>query len=264
MLDKQFVASDTRPVYMDIHGRIGLEPVVYRAKLGSRIKTTPVHPADAGFLSGATSTQPDNCFLDWTESEDDYDSHHHHGHGHDHDHDYDPGKINLAPTAGVFVGVGTDALRAYVGASVRVNPMYWADSYRDGMYSIRKQVSDVRDDDFASFVYSQVRPGAMSIIPAAGVRVAIDKWVFIGEVGFPYQRWYAESGHDRFGKWQEMQSDHWTGFGIRYSATVGRKFNENMGFFGTVLYEDYERVKFLGQRADISGAGAMFGAMWHW
>jgi len=267
MFDGPLAASDTRPLYVELRGRIGFEPIAYRAKLGSRIKTTAVHPADAGFLVGATSTQPDGCFIAAEEPDDHYDFD-------DDDDEFDyycrQGNINLAPTAGLFVGIGTEAVMAYAGTLVRLNPVYWADGYREGIYSIRKQISDVRPDSQASYVYARVRPGATSVIPSAGVRGTLGQWFAAGEVGFPYQRWYAESGHDRFGEWQRMQSDHWTGFGVRYSATVGRTLDDVLdsyglvGLFATLVYEDYERVKFLGERADISGVGLTFGVLWAW
>jgi len=167
--------------------------------------------------------------------------------------------------AGLFLGAGTDVMKVYAGTSVRVNPIHWADGYREGIYSIRKQVSDVRDDANASFVFSQVRPGAMSLVPAAGLRVAIDRWMFQGEVGFPLQKWYVRSGHDRFGRWQTVRRDDWTGFGMRYSGTIGWEMDEDgSGFFATVSYEDFPRVKFAGQRAHVSGVGALLGIMFRW
>ena len=248
-IEGPLLTTDTEPIAFELRGRASFEPIVYRAKLGERIKTTPVHPGDAGFLAGATSSQPDECYFVQREPGS----------------DWFQDKVNWAPTLGLFGGVGTDVLKFYAGASVRANTIHLRDGYREGIFSARKQVSDVRPDSMASFVFTRIRPGLGAVIPAAGVRAVLDKLILQAEVGFPYQRWEARSGHDRFGTWQVTQEDTWTGFGLRYAGTVAfRGDDDDSAVFVTAAYEDFNRVKFAGQRAHISGVGVLIGVMFGW
>ncbi|MFH1746215.1 MAG: hypothetical protein ABIG44_04145 [Planctomycetota bacterium] len=240
-------------IYMAGKVRLGIEAMSYKTRLGSRIQTTAVHPADAGFLTGATATEPDRFHVGNEDRRD----------GDEDDNREEEDQLNWAPTVGVFGSVGTEALRAVVGLSGRVNLLAGRTGYREGLYSVRKQHSDMRSDSNASYVFTQVWPGPAAFIPSAGLESRIGPVFLAGEVGFPYQEWNVRSGHDRGGRWQTVQRDSWTGWGIRYAGTVGVK-DDDTTYFVTGAYEDFGRVKFAGQRGDISGITVMFGMMVEW
>ncbi len=214
-----------------LEGRLGVDIVNYNPDLGEKISTTPVHPADSTFLSGKTTTSPS---------------------GYDSDH------TDFAPKLGLFATLGDENLKVVGGIDWRWNPLHHSDGYREGIYSARQQVSDFRPPSSGSFVFTQVIPGAFTLIPSVGIEGKLgEKLILGGSIGFPYMEWEARSGHDRWGSWETVQHDSWKGFGMRYAATIGLKLNDRNRFLLSFFQEKY-RPDFAGEGATISGRGLLF------
>ncbi len=224
-------------IYSKTEMRLGVDTVVYKADLGKNIKTTPVHPDDPSFLSGETATGPDS---------------------------YDVDNLNWAPIAGLFGSIGSKNLRLVGGVSGRWNMLHYEDDYREGFHSTKQQVSDLRPKSDGSFVFTQLVPDAFTFIPSVGLEAEISNLTIGANVGFPYMGWEARSGHDRWGSWETAQKDSWKGFGTRYSGTIGFNLNnENDKLFISVFQEEY-KAKFAGDKAKISGLGALLIYVHRW
>jgi len=201
-------------LYVATKARLGLDAIAYRADVDDELATTAVHPDDVGMFTGATKANPDNFDLD---------------------------QLNIAPAAGLFASVGTRALRLFGGVTGRLNLLYFSrDGYRKGIHDTRQQASDPRPGAVGSFVFTQVNPGIVGLIPSAGLEANLGKLRLTAEVGFPYQRWEFRSGHDRWGRWQTVQSGSWTGLGIRYGGALGYRFNHSLDLFAAAFYESYD------------------------
>jgi len=214
--------------------RIGFELTQWEVKeLGGKIQTTPVHSDDSGFLTGRTITNLDG------------------------DKTWD-----VAPKAGLLASIGDDNLRFNIGADIRYNPLSHKDDYHEGLYDWRQQVSDTRPPSQGSFVFTQLTPDYFTYIPFVGVERKLSERLCLGfEVGFPYMQWEVRSGHDRWGRWETVQRDSWSGFGMRYTGNVLFKINENGEFFISPFYEQYN-PEFAGQGAKIRGLGLFLGVGW--
>lgn len=230
-------------IYFAVDKVIGIEPVTYKAELGKKIKTTPVHPDDSGFLSGETATEPDSYELN----------------------PFRLDCINLAPNVGLLGSVGSENLRFVGGLLARWNLLHYWDGYQQGLYSVKQQVSDVRSSGSGSFVFTQVRPDLFTFIPSVGIIGKSEKLTMELDMGFPYMGWEVRSGHDRWAKWETVQYDSWRDFGIRYTGTLGfnPNGNDNTKFFISIFYEEY-RPEFAGEEAKISGIGGFLGFIAKW
>lgn len=217
--------------WLKINWSFGFDLVSYGAELGEKIRTTPVHPSDSLFLSGSTTTaNPDDGL-----------------------------NFDFAPKLGISGSVGSGVLRLIGGASVRFNWLSTQDGYREGMHSVRQQVSDTRPSGSGSFVFTQVIPEFYTITPSVGVEWDIANNVTLeASVGFPYMEWEVQSGHDRVGLWETVQTDSWSGFGMRYSAGTHFTFFDNIRAVLQGFYEEFE-PDFAGEEATISGAGGYLG-----
>lgn len=235
-LDIPLVGKESREgIYPAVKARLGLEAAFYKSDLGKKIKTTPVHPADAGFLAGKTATEPD---------------------------DYDTDNLNIAPKAGIFGSIGTNNIRFFGGMLGRWNLLHYVDDYQEGFYEVKQQVSDTRPKSQGSLVFTQLKPGAFTAIPYVGVEGKIKNLIMEASVGFPYMEWEARSGHDRWGRWQAVQSDSWTGFGTRYTGSLGYELNKNSKIFFSVFYEQY-KPDFVSEKGTVSGIGGFLGLIYN-
>ncbi len=220
-------------VFLAAETRFVIEPVRYKADLGKKIATTPVHLSDSMFLSGETTTEPGR-------------------------------ETTCAPSLGLFGSIGSKNLRIVGGVSGRWNTLHHEDGYREGFHSTRQQVSDIRPPSNGSFVFTQLVPGAFTFIPSVGLEGKIREDITMrATVGFPYMEWTARSGHDRWGSWETVQRDSWKGFGTRYTGTLGWELNDSDKIFIGVFWEKY-RPEFAGERAKISGMGGLFGFVHRW
>lgn len=211
-----------------VETRFGLDVVNYKPELGKNISTTPVHPDDSAFLSGETTTAPS---------------------GYDSDH------RGSALKLGFFSGIGSESLRIVGGIDGRWNLMHYRDGFREGIFSVKQQVSDFRPPSSGSFVFTQVVPGAYTLIPSVGIEGKLgERLILGGSIGFPYMEWEVRSGHDRFARWETVQRDSWKGFGTMYTATLGMELDDRNKLLVSFFHEKY-RPDFAGESATISGRG---------
>jgi hypothetical protein len=180
--------------------RFQLELSQYTADLDTAFATTPVHPADAGFLTGSTSVQPDSY-------------------------------MNAGLRLGIIGYATSGYVRLGMGCDAAFNTLGGLDSEREGMYDTRQQVSDTRPAGSGSFVFSQVTPSYWTIMPCLEASVGnFESITFTLGIGFPFMEWEAKSGHDRFGSWQTVQDDSWTGVGTRFYLAGNFNLDDNMAF----------------------------------
>jgi hypothetical protein len=201
-------------------------------KLGKKIRTTPVHPDDASFLSGDTTTdnprRPDS---------------------------------GLALRTSLEGSAGLERVRLKVGGAARFSGS--SDDYREGSYDVKQQSSDTRPAADGSFVFTQFTPDTTTLIPYVGIEVIpVKNYLRVGvEYGFPYTGFEVTSGYDRYGNWQTHQSEHWSGFGQRVGATIHYSpWGEDSGtcLFLFVGKETYKPT-FAGEKAEIGTlSGSVF------
>lgn len=223
-------------VYPAVEARMGLDYVYYRTKLPHQIETTPVHPDDAGFLTGETRADVDSGY-------------------------------DIAPKLGLGASLGGENLRLIVGGDVRYNPgattsdddsdaynFTW--EYGDGIYQRKQQASDTRSMDSGSFVFTSFDPEGVTYVPSVGIEATFFKKIRLGiEAGLPYSRFKVRSGHDRFRRWQTVQKDSWTGYGESFGASIGciddnPSDAKRSSISLSVRQERYE-PRFAGERAEI-------------
>ncbi|MFC1721554.1 hypothetical protein ACFL0Z_01425 [Patescibacteria group bacterium] len=207
--------------------------VQYDIELGDKIQTTDVHPADSGFLSGETTAE-------------------------------------LSSPIDGGVRFGLHYLQEYkqmgwkLGLDLRANPWGAGTGYRAGMYEVEQQSSDTRPPGSGSFVYTQLRPRYITPIPFAGLQWRGSHFQMEIDVGSPYGDFTVESGHDRWGKWEPVQSESWSGWGQWYQGRIGYVTNSDRAYLLGVYFEKYG-AEFLGEPGDISCWGFSFcyqGDLW--
>jgi len=217
---------------LSAHARAGLDVVFYKAHLESGVASTPVHPDDTWLLDETTSTQPDTSL---------------------------GRRADVAPMGGLFATWGSERLRLLGGVYARWNLLHYADGYREGLYSVRQQRSDPRPAWDAAFVFSQVTPGPVSLIPTAGVEGNIGRLKWGAEVGFPLTGWDLRSGHDRYARWDSVETESWRGFGIRYAGTLAFAPTDAHRWFVSGVYERYDC-----DFGKVDGLGVLIGFTLSW
>ena len=196
------------------HGlRYGLDAEFLNVNLDDDVKTTPVHPDDAGFLTGTTITDIEGSALD---------------------------HLNVVPYVGWDIGVGTENVKVVGGAAIRFNLIALQDGYREGIHGVEQQSSDPRGS-MGSFAYTYVEMGLVTLEPDVGIRIDGDNnlWAEF-RVGFPYSSVDVESGWDRWGAWEKFDSSSWRGFGQRFSVTVGVAETDAGNMFLRAYYLTYD------------------------
>jgi hypothetical protein len=211
--------------------RVGPEVNIYKIHLGDKIQTTPVHPSDSGFLRGATTTAISNG-------------------------------TDFGLKGGVWKKFANKkgGFNFTLGLDARINLASLAD-YHGGIFEVRQQRSDIRPGENGSFVYTQLKPGLLTFIPYAGIGYEIKNFNFVLEFGLPQTQFTASSGHDRFGRWEEVQSSNWSGWGQRYGLKVifSPRLDSGSNLCLSVSKEKYKPI-FLDEQADIDSV--TIGLMW--
>lgn len=217
-----------------IEPRVGFDLVRWKIEdLGKKIQTTSVHPDDSRFLTGKTTTKVEG-----------------------------KSKSDFSPKIGLASIIGDENLNLKIGADIRYNLLSATDGFREGFYDTRQQVSDTRLPANGSFVFTQLTPGKAAYMPFVGIEARLAEGLFWGfEIGFPYMKWEARSGHDRWGSWETVQRDSWEGFGIRYAGNLALKIHNNGELYIAPFYEEYS-PDFVGEEAKIEGWGVFAGITW--
>lgn len=210
--------------YLEFEGTA--EYAGYDVRLGEKIQTTGVHPDDSGFLFGDTTT------------------------------DVRTG-IDFPIRLGLRWLTGTPETKLVLGSDIRFNTFTNMGAYETGIYDFAQQSSDRRPTESGSFVFSHLRMPAITPIFSVGVRQQLGRCGLEVAYGLPYSSMRAESGHDRFGRWQVMQSETWSGWGQwLFGRMVWRIDKEDEIDFGiSVFAEEYQGVEFLGEPAKIKSVG---------
>jgi len=214
-------------IYFDGKIRSGIDVIGYDVNLGKKFQTTPVHPDDADFLHGETTTNVG-------------------------------GKVDGAPRIGLEGSWGIKEARFKLVGDIRYNLLSSRTGYRVGIYDTEQQISDPRPAANGSFVFTQFRPNPFTFIPSIGFESTLsDKLVLEFELGLPYTGFDVRSGHDRYGRWQTVQKDSWNGFGLSFGGAIGWHISDDLTFFLNGGYETYN-PKFAGEKAKVgAGKGAI-------
>ena len=208
---------------VDVRG--GLTAISYDLDIGQRLQTTPVHPDDASFLSGNTTT---NLTGGWQ-----------------------PFSTEVG-----FAALWGDKIRFETGLMTRIS--YPEEEWRKGIFDTRQQVSDMRPSANGSHVYTLFKPGRLTVTPFIGVRASLSRAVRVMlEAGLPWTDFEVESGHDRYGNWQRVQKDSWSGLGRNASLSFNFGKGENAYYVG-VMREDFP-AEFAGEDSPISSFGVFGG-----
>lgn len=206
-------------IYHAARAYIGFDIIRYDVDLGKKIQTTPVHPGDSGFLSGATTTDVG-------------------------------GGWDCAPKVRLESSFGNKNFRLRIGTDVRYNVSSLT-GYREGIYDTRQQTSDTRPPGSGSFVYTQLKPDSFTYVPSIGLEATIlENIILNAEYGFPYTGFEVSSGHDRYGKWQAVQEDSWKGFGRSIGGGIDFILDDEASLSLLVRQERY-KPEFIGEKARI-------------
>jgi hypothetical protein len=214
---KQGEQHDKEGFYAETELRGGFEYMQYRAKLGDKIQTTPVHPDD-WFLSGATKAEVKRGW-------------------------------DIPIRGGAGASVGIPELRVGAGLDARINPLH-ASEEREGIFKTEQQSSDKRAPQDAAFVYTDLKPAWFTIIPTLTAEANLGDVRIRAEAGMPYGGFKVESGHDRYCELEPVQRDSWKGFGRRFTLGADIPVTEGLrvGIMGGI--EKYN-VEFCGEKGKI-------------
>jgi len=211
-------------------GKLAVEGVIdgisYDVELGEAIQTTDVHPDDSGFLNGETTTDVSSA-------------------------------LDLGFRFGLHYTQYYRKLGLKAGLDARFNLYTSGGGYRTGIYDTEQQSSDTRPPGSGSFVYTKLQCGYFTPIPFLGLQYRGSRWLLELDAGLPYGHFKAESGHDRFGDWEKVQRETWTGWGQWYQARIGLITQKDRAYVLGVYMEEYE-AEFLEEPADISAVGFTF------
>ena len=217
----------------------------YYSHLGKKIQTTPVHPDDAGFLTGETSTNVAGSGLE------------------------------IVPRCGIRQPILNleGIIKLKVGADCKFNLMGQAEN--GGIYDVRQQVSDIRPADQGSFVFTWVKPYILTLNPLVELEITPfeNKNLKFGlEYGNTYTGFEVLSGHDRWGYWDPVQRESWSGhghsFGIKFNWGEN-KYDKYQKFCtpadcdkATFIFlgkESYRNMEFAGEKAKIDAYSIYLG-----
>jgi len=191
--------------------RVGMDGFYTKANVSRQLRTTPVHPDDASFLSGATTTS-------------------------------NPRGADFALKAGAVASAGVPEFRMYAGGDLRYSIFPLIDARK-------QQESDTRDENSGSFVNTLLVP-TYTVLPLAGLETTLDDFTFRIEAGLPYSGFKVSSGHERFGRFSQVQQDRWEGRGEHVKVDVLYKASDRLRVGGSLGYEHFD-AEFGGEKSDI-------------
>ncbi|MEE9274463.1 MAG: hypothetical protein V3V62_04040, partial [bacterium] len=110
-----------------------------------------------------------------------------------------------------------------------------------------------------SFVFTQLIPDPVTLIPFVGFELLMTKDFWIGaELGLPYTGFDVRSGHDRFSSFETVRKDSWDGFGKSGSGRLSYVVSDNVEIFAVGGQEKYT-PRFAGEKATIRIVFGFFG-----
>jgi hypothetical protein len=194
--------------------RMGYAPTYYGLSL--KKESVPVHPDDAGFLSGSTDVRVGSG-IDWLS--------------------FDLGiqrNFHVNGWAGVTPKVGFDADLSLLSVQGQNN-----NGSRSMLYEFKRFNGDTRPASQASFVYDKFAPGIFTPVPFIGADFRNGDWTLSTELGFAYKDLTREYGWNRFAEEEKYGSfDEWC-FSPRPAIGLSYAPDEktSLGVFGS--YEWY-------------------------
>ncbi|MBS3124969.1 hypothetical protein J4211_01795 [Candidatus Woesearchaeota archaeon] len=227
-LTREETKYQKRTVYPSASVNFSLKQGIYFGDVGDKIQTTPVHPADNGFLRGETKTNANF------------------------------GYELFNPELGLEGALGSKEIRIKMGCDARLSVPTLG-----GMIDVKQQNSDTRPKGQGSFVFTKTYFGLLTYTPHIGIETILAESVFLSvDVGVPFATFKVRSGHERFGREETVQRDSWSGTGFKIGGSIGTAPEDlTSGFFfsdstakSVSLVVDYEnyRPEFAGEKANIN------------
>ncbi len=134
---------------------------------------------------------------------------------------------------------GTEDIQLYGGVDFGISPV--VTGYRQGIYA-----TELSNYGGESYAYSQLIPSNYSIAPVLGLQY----YLLVFEVSFPNTSFTLETGNDRWGSWEKVNSFEWQGFGQRYMLGFNVLDDFQLG-----LYYEHYQPDFDGQQSDFNIIG---------
>ena len=192
----------------------------YSINLGDKIQTTHTHVDDYSYLGHGDTTASINNALDFSFG----------------------GSVDFVSD--------NDGVKWLFGIGGRLNAGILTSGYRGGNYQVEQQRGDERRKDQQSYVFTQFIPYPV-IEPHVGVKFKLFDHDTTIRYGLPWTWFRVKSGHDRYGRWETVQNEMWSGFG--QSASIGMNMDKYLeGFYWGVKYERY-RLEFANEIGLIEG-----------
>ncbi len=157
-------------------------------------KTVPVHPADAGFISGSTQVKAGN------------------------------GMEAFVLRPGIEWGKSYGNIRPKIGVDAEITLDQYLINDKDGptMSDFRQQTGDTRSAENGSFAMDQFDRDFLGIYPFVGLDVKVGDGVLSLEAGLPaYQTGTRRWGHHRNDKFEEIGSEKFALKGWRARVAWG-------------------------------------------
>ncbi len=209
-----------------IEAETNVEALSYDLSLGDKIQTTGVHPDDASFLTGETTTNL--------------------RHGND---------------GGLIFGLRyryqhsqSHPINWILGINGRFRLVSDHDRWHQGIFDDRQQESDERPSKSGAFVYTRFVPADWATIPFVGLDYRLNKLLLGAQIGFPFNEFTIESGHDRYGIWDPVQSETRSVVGYRLQGEISWAIYDQVNAGLTIFHERY-RTRFGDEEANISVMG---------
>jgi len=193
--------------------RVGMDVFYTKANVSRQLRTTPVHLNDP-FLSGSTTTG-------------------------------NPRGPDVALKVGAVASAGVPKFRVYAGGDLR----YSCSLMYSGIDARKQQDSDTRPAAQGSFVDTQLIP-SYTVLPLVGLEAALGDFTFRVEAGLPYAGFKVRSGHERYGKFEQVQQDTWAGWGEHVKGDVLYKISDDWRAGVSLGYEHFG-AEFGGEKSDI-------------
>ncbi len=189
--------------YNSIALRSGLETSVYSIDIGEKVQTTPTHPDD--------SIQP-------TETSAKLSSHYGNG-------------VRL----GLENSYGNDDYRLGIGWDTRY--VFCRDGGRLEMLAEKRQETNGSE----SYAFTRLTPMKFGhALFVRGEKKVYGNIRLGAEVGFPYSGFTVESGRDRYGKWETLRKERWSGFGRLFRLTLDAGLSERYIMSFSAGFESFE------------------------
>jgi len=209
---------------LDVEGRFAWAPRYSLLNL-KESKTVPVHPADAGFISGSTQVKAGN------------------------------GMEAFVFRPGIEGGLNYGNLRPKVGVDAEINLDQYLINDKDGptMSDFKQQTGDTRSAENGSFAMDQFDRDFLGVYPFVGLDIKMGEGVLTAELGMPlYQNATRRWGHHRNDKFDGIGSETFALKGWRARVAWGGAPNADNYFGPSRLGLEFMVEKYTFEGGDIN------------